>query len=146
MLYYKIVPKCNPGLVLARSLQESSAAELLADSDQEKDRKLWSPIEIISGNYKGFALVNKHSQKVLAAPQDKAALVEISPDVDLITNRAVWQFKGLGYGAIQLQANDAMNLNVFGNGPYNEGNAVGVWDWSRGKDNEVWEMKTVISD
>jgi hypothetical protein len=34
----------------------------------------------------------------------------------------------------------AQNLNVFGNGPYRPGNAVGTWTWSKGAPNETWQL------
>lgn len=143
MIYYKIAPKCSPGMVLTLNLG-ASAAKLEEDSTQDLDRKLWAPVEIVSGDDKGFALLNKHSQKILAAPTDNSGLTEIGTEPDgILKNRAIWKFKGLGYGAIQLQADPDMNLNVFGNGPYKSGSEVGVWDWARGADNEVWEMKLV---
>ncbi len=32
----------------------------------------------------------------------------------------------------------SQNLNAFGNGPYNAGNAVGTWGWGGGSGNETW--------
>lgn len=143
MLYYKIIPKCNTDLVLTLNLDDNdNRAVLRTPSEEAKDRQLWSPIEVISGDDKGFALFNKYSQQVLAARGDRQPLTQISPS-DILKNRATWKFLGSDFGAIQLHANTDMNLNAFGDGPYQPGNTVGIHDWKAGEPNEVWRLSLV---
>ena len=42
--------------------------------------------------------------------------------------------------AIRPADNFDWNLNALGNGPYDVGSRVGVWDWSAGAGNEMWQI------
>lgn len=151
MLYYKIIPYCNMNLVLTLNLQEKNAAVLLEESADNRERQLWTPIEVISkGNDKGFALVSKHKNEkgealVLAAQGDREALKSISSSAILTETRAAWKFCSIDseLGGLQLQANTNMNLNVFGDGPYKSGNQVGIHDWKDKSPNELWQFSLV---
>jgi hypothetical protein len=44
------------------------------------------------------------------------------------------------FQAIRAANNFDWNLNALRNGPYDVGNPVGVWDWSRGASNELWQI------
>lgn len=92
------------------------------------------------GYEQGFVLLNYQTSMVISAPNDDSA-VKLTKLVDM--NRGVWRFLGVDYGAIQLQANTNMNLNVEGDGPYNSGTRVLVWDWSGGDSNEIWNFSMV---
>lgn len=152
MIYYKILPKCAPTLALTYvdDPENLNVALLKADSD-DLDTQLWTPIEVIKGTNHGFALLNKYSNLVLAAPQNNAPLQAISQkDLfldDKVTDAhmATWKWTGLGYGGLQLQRNTDMNLNVFTVDSCKSGDTVGVWNWSDGKDKEVWEFRAVLA-
>ena len=59
-------------------------------------------------------------------------------------NRGTWKFLGQDYGALQLQANTDMNLNVSGDGQYPTGTEVLAFDWAGGHPNEVWNFQMVV--
>jgi len=148
MLYYKIAPKCNEELFLTLNLDPNNSAVLLKDlaQDQEKDRQLWTPVEIITNTEdKGYALLNKHANKVLSARGERQPLTQISLSEAFESKVATWRFLPVrdGFGGFQLPANTDMNLNVFGNGPYISGNPVGIHDWKGGADNEIWTLTRV---
>jgi hypothetical protein len=145
MIYYKIFPACKQDLFLTLNLDTTNSAVLLEDLNQEKDRdrQLWTPIEIISGGSdKGFALLNKYDNKVLAARGERQSLTQISPS-EIPEHSATWTFLPVGkwgaFGGIQLQANHNMNLNAFGD-TWKTGNTVGIHDWKNGASNEVWQL------
>lgn len=149
MIYYKIVPACAQNLFLTLNFDSNNSAVLMEDLDQkiDKDRQLWTPIEIVSGGMdKGFALLNKYDYKVLARKEkdgDRNPLTQISPR-DMSKNSATWTYlpvsKYTDFGAIQLKESQNMNLNAFGNGPWKDGNTVGIHDWNEGATNEVWRL------
>lgn len=139
MIYYKIFPKCSSEALTYNSGDSKNRALLKADANL--DTQLWALIEVINGTDHGFALLNKSSDMVLAAPDNYAKLQAIS-QADIFKGdgrRATWKWTGLGYGALQLQRNTDMNLNV-----WSDNTGVGVWDWSQGKDNEVWRFERVV--
>src|SRR5689334_19185908 len=142
MLYYKIAPKCNRQLFLTLTLNPDSSAEILKDLSQskDKDKQLWAPVEIITGTEnKGFALVNKYDNQVISARGERQPLTHISIREAFESKVATWRDLPVkeGFGAIQLAGNNNMNLNVFGNGPYESGNTVGIHDWQGGEPNEL---------
>jgi hypothetical protein len=147
MIYYKIFPACAQDLFLTLNLDINNSAVLLKDLAQDKDRQLWTPIEIVSGGMdKGFALLNKYDYKVIARKSedgDRKSLTQISPS-DMSKNSATWTYlpvsKYTDFGAIQLKDNQNMNLNAFGNDTWKEGNTVGIHDWNEGATNEVWRL------
>src|SRR6185295_8183546 len=148
--YYKLFPRCASDLALTYNEDDSNNRALLKQSAQ-LDTQLWALIEVIKGTNHGFALLNKSSQMVLSAPQNNAHLQSISPellfkkDELLDSHMATWKWTGVGYGGLQLQRNTDMNLNVFTvDAKGKESDAVGVWNWSDGKDKEVWEFRVVL--
>lgn len=146
MLYYKITPKCNTELLLTLNLDPDNSAVLLKDLEQDKGRQLWTPVEIINGTEdKGYALLNKYANKVISARGEHQTLTQISLSEAFESKVATWRFLPVkeGFGGFQLPANTTMNLNVFGNGPYLSGNPVGIHDWGRGADNELWKLTRV---
>lgn len=157
MIYYRIRPHCsdlnNIPLYLTLSAEQGKhvTVERLI-SDGKDSSQLWSPVEYISnGNEQCFVLLNRKNQQVIEAPNERAAVSLTSPD-KIGGRRATWRFlnssdsDSRGFGAIQLQQNDSMNLNVPGDGPYKPGSEVVVWDWGGGHQNEVWTFELVVDD
>ncbi len=59
------------------------------------------------------------------------------------SNGMYWNFADpftANWEAVQYVPDGNQNLNVFGDGPYNPGAAVGSWEWSGGQPNEVWQI------
>jgi hypothetical protein len=143
MIYYRISPETSDpnGKPLFLTAQQSTrtvaVATLLPNNDPSQ---LWTPVEYIWGTDQGFVLLNYQTNMVISAPNDNAA-VALTNHIDM--NRGTWKFQGVNYGALQLQANTDMNLNVAGDGPYPSGTAVLAWDWSDGAPNEVWNFLMV---
>lgn len=147
MIYYLVTPQCTDpnGNKLYLTAQQSTStvavATLLPNADPSQ---LWTPVEfLLGGNDQGFVLVNRQTNKVIAAPNDSAS-VSLMGFGAVRSSRATWKYGGTGggFGALQLQQNTDMNLNVPGNGPYPSGTGVFVWGWSGGDANEVWAFTT----
>ena len=144
MIYYKISPQCvDPnGRPLYLTAQQSTltvaVATLLPNNDSSQ---LWTPVEYISGNDQGFVLLNRQTNMVISAPDNDAPVKLTALDA---MNRGTWKFLGQDYGALQLQANTDMNLNVSGDGQYPTGTEVLAFDWAGGHPNEVWNFQMVV--
>lgn len=82
------------------------------------------------GNLIGYALISRKTGHYLCGSGHRGTLVITT---DLRWNQ-IWWRKGESGGANDYALvpvdNDGLVLNVFGDGPYVEGNKVGLWDWS----------------
>jgi hypothetical protein len=142
MLYYKIVPKCNPKLFLTLTDDKKNSAVLKSDLPGN-DTQLWTPLEIFSsGSDKDFVLINKSNHNVLAAQGERQPLTQILLS-KVPYHVATWLYKpiegGNVFGAIQLKEDQAMNLNAFGDS-WKDGTPVGIHDWHKGAGNELWRF------
>lgn len=144
MVDYLVSPQCaDPyGEPLYLTAQPSTStvvvASLLPNTDPSQ---LWEPVEYLTeGMYLGMVLLNRQANMVISAPMDDAAVLLIEAGA-VGGSRSIWGFNDASYGAIQLQQNTDMNLNVRGNGPYPSGTAVLAWSWGGGEPNEVWTFR-----
>jgi hypothetical protein len=88
----------------------------------------------------GFLLTNKGTNTILYVGGGNGANAQLIPATTINQRLSLWTAAGdyPGKVAIRPSADDSQNLNVFGNGPWNPGNAVGTWAWGRGQPNEMW--------
>lgn len=143
MIYYRISPQCtdSKSQQLYLTAQRTTNTVVVATSLSGDDRaQLWTPVVYISGSNHGFVLLNAETNQVISAPGDNEPVILTTLD-DM--KRGTWAFNGQGHGALQLQANTDMNLNVSGNGPYESNTKVSAWSWSRGQTNELWTFQRV---
>jgi hypothetical protein len=89
----------------------------------------------------GLAYINQGTGKALGVDAGEP-LVQVDPEQ--LNYRSLWTLgsdEGLGFHAVRPRITDDINLNVAGNGPYNEGSTVIGFDgWGGGKINEVWRF------
>lgn len=98
----------------------------------------------------GCLLTNMATNKLLYVDDGNGANPQLLPSTPLTQRLSLWTIGGqfnfwkpgdLGVTsrvALRPYVDDSQNLNVFGNGPYPPGNAVGTWRWGGGAPNEVW--------
>lgn len=95
----------------------------------------------------GSILINtQNPQTLLYAVDGNGAHAQLIPNTPLNQRLALWTIGGNfpNNVAIRPMADSSQNLNVFGDGPYNSGNAVGTWSWGGGAPNEVWSFIPAI--
>jgi len=97
-------------------------------SDPAQRWKRWELLQF--GNHIGYAFVNRKTERLLCGAGDKGALAITT---DRLTD-LIWFRRGepgpAGYYALAPIGNENFVLNVFGDGPYVDGNQVGFWTWS----------------
>ncbi|MEP7286446.1 MAG: hypothetical protein ABI947_11820 [Chloroflexota bacterium] len=143
---YYVLPKCkdpnNQELCLTLRVSGPKPfiySVVVATKDLEREFQTWTPIEWLDrGKDQGFILLNPETNMVIVAPDDDQA-VKVNPLASLAAiDRVFWKFVGSEYGAIQLQANTKMNLNVKGSGPYPSGTLVLAYSWKKKQSNAMW--------
>lgn len=141
MIYYFVTPKCTDpkGNTLYLTAEAVTGTVVVALKNNDPSQ-LWTPVEYLPGGYdQGFVLLNPGNKMVIASPTNDYPVKLISDEG--IDTRATWAFEGEVYGALQLQQDITMNLNVEGSGPYHSGTPVLAWEWGGGNPNEVWTFQ-----
>ncbi len=153
-MHYLITSHCTaPGgqeLALAVNHNPGQDPVIVLWADPTDDHQLWTPIAYVRSGEgpQGIAFVNAGTGEALAAPEDNSGAVMVA--LDEIDDRSTWTFGeddwAIEEHALRPYGSDTMNLNLFGGGPYNPGNPVGVWDWGDGQPNELWKFTLVDTD
>ena len=138
---YKIVSKCKSSqsqqLALAADTNGNITVQLASDTSGQI---YWICVYDFANG--GALLVHSATGKALAVGVGQFLRLV---DLQSLSSASAWDFKATNGGfAIRPLSNiNSLNLNVFGSGPYPQGNQVCVWKWGGGVDNEVWTVQQV---
>ncbi|MDX2042340.1 MAG: hypothetical protein SF097_13885 [Acidobacteriota bacterium] len=159
MLAYTISPLCTDptGAALYLSVNKQTQDIVVWTKLPNNDpSQLWIPLQYVNNNgAQGVVLLNAMTNKIIAAPNDAAAVTQIPLDLQQMEeNRCSWNIldartgPATHWGAVQLNKNQKMNLNVEGGGPYPNGTRVLVWGWSvlPGANNQSWTFAPVLNN
>lgn len=141
----------NTGAMMFLTAYEGKGPFLTPWFDSVGDRQVWyfipiSPAWTASllpweiGRATGI-LIHPELGLALSGPTDNGATILVQRQN--IDPSAVWNLAASGdqnaYYAIRPVRNFGLNLNVSGNEPYYDPEAL-VWNWEHGADNELWEV------
>lgn len=136
---YSIKPVHSPTLALSLNPDDDINSPLTVEiEDLTNDKQQWIPVGVYINHAIQMAFVNKNNKRALASKGDKTRVYTVP--ASSLDNFSLWN---LGGQAIRPLYNLDMNLNMWGNGPYDKGNPVGTWSWGGRKDNEIWTITRV---
>lgn len=129
-------------MVLSANPTNASGEVVIEPYTPGLTREVWiqNTIPRVSGN--SYIYVNEASGLALYSPGGNGSQVTLVP-FNISSNGMYWNVASpftATWNALQYAPDGNQNLNVFGDGPYNPGAAVGTWEWSGGADNEVWQI------
>ena len=132
----------SANMVLSANPTNAGGEVVLEPYTAGQTREVWieNTFPRVSGN--SYVYVNQASGLALYSPGGNGSLVTLEP-FNVNSNGMYWNFADpftQNWEALQYVPDENQNLNVFGDGPYNPGAAVGTWEWSGGADNEVWQI------
>lgn len=138
----EILDGANHNMVLSANLTNASGEVVIESYVPGDKRQVWlqNTIQRVSGP--SYIYVNESSGLALYSPGGNGSLVTLVP-YDINNNGMYWNVANpftATWNALQYAPDSGQNLNVFGDGPYNPGAAVGTWGWSGGAQNEVWQI------
>jgi len=90
----------------------------------------------------GYLFTNKATQMLAYVPNGNGNRIVMMSKTSINIIGSVWTLGGDCRVNCSLRPyhDDGQNMNIFGNGPYGPGRAVGTWGWGGGDVNETWFM------
>src|ERR1051326_4818788 len=140
-MQYILSPRCTTpsGDALALSAADDGTVTVQLASNLTNNM-VWTLI--YSFSLSGFVLYNKAVGKALNVVSADRSLDLV--DLDSLSSTSAWNAARSNDSlAIRPMYDWNVNLNVYGDGPYNPGNKVGVYSWGGGAVNETWHFQII---
>ena len=129
-------------LVLSANPTNGTGPVVLEPYSPGQTRQVWlqNTFPRVGGN--SYAYINEASGLALYAPDIKGAAATVT-NFDVNNNDLFWNVANpftVSWNALQFAPDENQNLNVFGNYSAYPGAVAGLWTWSGGASNEVWQI------
>jgi len=118
--------------------QSNQCGVIIDDYRPGNPNQIW--LRQNAGN--GYLLTNKATQMLAYVANGNGNRVMLLSKTSLNMIASLWTIGGNCQSNCALRPlhDGGQNLNVFGDGPYGPGRAVGTWGWGGGDINETWFM------
>lgn len=141
-LYHTLVSNAlsNHGKALAISADANNNGVYVRALDYKDDLQYWELRPTRGGN--GVAIINKARGMCIARNglHNGSPLMLVGVEQIETNDKAVWRLETAlpSYNAINSFADFEQKINIPGNGPYTDGQALITWEWSNRAPNELW--------